>query len=198
MRERFIRFNTGQEAKPSEAFPLRCGTFSASLRAAREAGRVNPAKWKLLIGGVLIATGLGWLAYYSVTVDGAYAKDVKDYLAAPQQWQGKPLRLDGIAAKGSWQKGGDHHTFRLAEKTDLTRAVPVDFVGTMPDTFREEVMVIVAGRVAPDGVMHATEVLPQCASKYQGVRPDFYKHEGKSVVPIYSSEGAKPQANAGS
>ena len=36
---------------------------------------------------------------------------------------------------------------------------------------------------------HASEVLPQCASKYQGV-PAGYKHDGKAVVPVFE----KPQA----
>ena len=146
---------------------------------------MNTAKMKLLVGGVLIAGGLGYLGMLSVSQAGQYAIGVKDYVTEPARWQGKGLRLAGRTVAGSWKTDGNQHVFAVVEppakegEAAGSTPIPVRFVGTMPDTFKEGMDVIVAGRM--DGqTFVATEVMTQCASKYQGVDGNYIETARKA------------------
>jgi len=139
---------------------------------------MNTAKLKLLVGGILMAGGIGWVAYLSASQTGQYAIGVADYTGNPQKWAGRGLRMGGLAAKGSWHHEGNHHEFAILDDHDQKTTIPVVFDGTMPDTFAEELKVIVAGKMAPDGkTLVASEVIPQCKSKYEGVEPGMKNYQ---------------------
>ena len=53
--------------------------------------------------------------------------------------------------------------------TDGTVNYPVIFKGLPPDTFTDSVEVVVEGRLQKDGVIHATNVLAKCGSRYEAV-----------------------------
>lgn len=140
---------------------------------------MNTAKMKLLVGGVLIAGGMTYLGYLSASEAGQYAIGVKDYVGAPARYQGKGLRLAGHTVAGTWQTDGRKHMFSVAAAGEPGKPVasdaptiPVRFEGTMPDTFKEDMDVIVAGRMDGETFV-ATEVMTQCASKYEGVDGNY-------------------------
>ena len=140
---------------------------------------MNTAKMKLLVGGVLIAGGMTYLGYLSASEAGQYAIGVTDYVTAPARFQGKGLRLAGHTVPGTWQTDGRKHVFTVAAAGGPGVAIaadapmiPVRFEGTMPDTFKEDMDVIVAGRMDGETFV-ATEVMTQCASKYQGVDGNY-------------------------
>lgn len=149
---------------------------------------MNTAKMKLLVGGVLIAGGMTYLGYLSASQAGQYAIGVKDYVTAPARFQGKGLRLAGHTVKGSWQTDGRKHEFQVAEAggpgaviAENAPKIPVRFEGTMPDTFKEDMDVIVAGRMDGETFV-ATEVMTQCASKYQGVDGNYIETAQKKAA----------------
>ena len=151
---------------------------------------MNTAKMKLLVGGVLIAGGMTYLGYLSASEAGQYAIGVTDYVTAPARFQGKGLRLAGHTVAGSWQTDGRKHTFTVAEAGgpgmkvgDDAPRIPVRFEGTMPDTFKEDMDVIVAGRMDGDTFV-ATEVMTQCASKYQGVDGNYIETAMKKAAAV--------------
>lgn len=140
---------------------------------------MNSAKMKLLVGGALIAGGLTYLGYLSASSAGQYAIGVKDYVTEPGRYKDRGLRLAGHTVPGSWQTDGRKHVFVVAEAGGPgmqlaadAKTIPVEFEGTMPDTFKEDMDVIVAGRMNGDTFV-ATEVMTQCASKYQGVDGNY-------------------------
>lgn len=49
----------------------------------------------------------------------------------------------------------------------------VTFTGPLPETFEEGADVVVEGRLAPDGVFHATTVLTKCGSRYEAGAEDY-------------------------
>ena len=158
---------------------------------------MNSAKLKLIVGGVIIAGGLTVLGYYAVQQGGDYAIDVGQYTSDVARYRDSGLRLTGKEVAGTWQKTENRHTFKIADAKDATQVVPVLFEGSMPDTFREQATVIVAGRMGEDGVFHASEVIPQCPSKYQGMpasqMPSSYVHnKDGSVTPVFG--GASPSS----
>lgn len=154
---------------------------------------MNSAQLKLIVGGVIIAGGLSILGYYAVQGGGDYAIDVSQYFADVPRYHDAGLRLTGKEVAGTWQKSENRHTFKIADAKDATEVVPVLFEGTMPDTFREEATVIVAGRMGEDGVFRATDVIPQCPSKYQGLPPSqmpssYVHNKDGSVTPQYANK----------
>jgi cytochrome c-type biogenesis protein CcmE len=50
---------------------------------------------------------------------------------------GKTYQLTGRVAKGSWTHEGTVHTFRVEDRKGGGPTVPVRYVGTVPDPFRE-------------------------------------------------------------
>jgi cytochrome c-type biogenesis protein CcmE len=51
--------------------------------------------------------------------------------------------------------------------TDGQHTYPVVYRGLAPDTFDDDVEVVVEGRLARDGVFHATSLLAKCGSRYE-------------------------------
>lgn len=157
---------------------------------------MNTAKLKLIVGGVLMAGGIGAVAWLSASQTGQYAIGVADYTSSPQRWAGRGLRVGGLSEEGSWCATGNHHTFTLIDDHDQKTTLPVVFDGTMPDTFAEGRQVIVAGKMSSDGkALIASEVIPQCASKYvpmDGAAKEFEKHHGDgSQMPEHPGAGVQ-------
>lgn len=138
---------------------------------------------KLVTAGVLLAGGVGFLAYagmkegwttYHVTVD-QYVSDA--------QYQKQKVRLAGQVA----EEGLEHRVGRLGAQFQLKGAastVPVSYKGIVPDLFKANCEVVVEGRMGANGVFQAELLMTKCASKYESG-----EHGGKAL------ERAK-QANA--
>ena len=80
---------------------------------------------------------------------------------------GQVLRLGGLVQQGS-VRHAMHGTepeaiFRV---TDGRSAVTVDYVGVLPDLFREGQGIVAIGSIAPGGTFRATEVLAKHDSDY--------------------------------
>jgi cytochrome c-type biogenesis protein CcmE len=61
-----------------------------------------------------------------------------------------------------------HQTLSF-QVTDGSATYPVVYRGIAPDTFNDSVEVVVEGRLQRDGVIHATDVLAKCGSRYESV-----------------------------
>ncbi len=132
--------------------------------------RMNTAKIKLLVGGVLIAGGLGYLGYLAADASAAYAIGLKQYADAPDRYAGRGLRLAGKVAGGSWKQEGNVHTFVAHDLETCSVSIPVRYEGTLPDTFREGGNVIVEGKLDDTGTFRPTLVMAQCPSKYDSTK----------------------------
>lgn len=86
-------------------------------------------------------------------------------VAAGEAPPGYPFRLGGLVADHSVERqaGSLKVRFRV---TDGSRSIPVTYTGVLPDLFREGQGVVAHGRIGPDGVFHADQVLAKHDSKY--------------------------------
>jgi cytochrome c-type biogenesis protein CcmE len=75
------------------------------------------------------------------------------------------IRVGGLVEKGSVNKSGGGVEVRFAI-TDLTNRVEVRYRGILPDLFREGQGVVAQGRLGPDGVFQASEVLAKHDETY--------------------------------
>ncbi len=88
-------------------------------------------------------------------------------LAAEHPSPGRSFRLGGLVVGGSVHRmtedGKPAATFRV---TDGNASITVNFVGILPDLFREGQGVVTLGSMAPDGTFRAQEVLAKHDETY--------------------------------
>jgi cytochrome c-type biogenesis protein CcmE len=117
-----------------------------------------------IASGVLclgVATALVLNAFQSNLV---FFHSPSDVLAgkAPKD---KAFRVGGMVEKGSVKRVGDGLTVQFLV-TDTVKTIPVAYTGTLPDLFREGKGVVAQGRLRPDGVFQASEVLAKHDENY--------------------------------
>ena len=77
---------------------------------------------------------------------------------------GQRIRLGGMVAAGSWNKGdGIHQDFVL---TDTIKTTKVNYSGAVPDLFREGQGAVAEGVMQADGTFLADSVLAKHDEKY--------------------------------
>jgi cytochrome c-type biogenesis protein CcmE len=86
-------------------------------------------------------------------------------VAANEAPQGKPFRIGGLVTAGSVIRDKDGLTVRF-DVTDTAKTIPVAFTGILPDLFKEGKGVVAQGKIGPDGVFRATEVLAKHDENY--------------------------------
>jgi cytochrome c-type biogenesis protein CcmE len=97
-------------------------------------------------------------------------KYVDEVLAAPQQWEGKPLQVHGNVVPASIGRKDNplEYRFDLERNGKVMRAY---FSFIPPDQFKDDAEVVVTGTLAHDGAFHATSMTAKCPSKYEERAP---------------------------
>ena len=78
------------------------------------------------------------------------------------------IRVGGNVVKGSITRNVASQIITF-EVTDGVATFPVSYHGLAPDTFTDEVEVVVEGRLALQGTIQATTLLAKCGSRYEAV-----------------------------
>ena len=77
----------------------------------------------------------------------------------------RAFRIGGMVESGSLKRQNDGLTVRF-NVTDTAKTIPVVYTGILPDLFKEGKGVVAQGRLGPDGVFHATDVLAKHDENY--------------------------------
>ena len=109
---------------------------------------------------------MAYLMFASTTVSTVY------FLTVPElQQRGTALRGEAVRVAGKvtddpiqWDVQNLSLAFSIGEGT--TR-MPVRFTGVKPDMFQAGVDVIVEGKIGPDGILAASNLMTSCPSKYE-------------------------------
>jgi cytochrome c-type biogenesis protein CcmE len=122
-------------------------------------------KRALAIGG-----GLATLAVVAALVLNAFRSNLVFFfspsqVAAQEAPRDRPFRIGGLVEQGSLQRAADGLTVRFVV-TDTAKTVPVTYTGMLPDLFQEGKGVVAQGRIGPDGVFHADQVLAKHDENY--------------------------------
>ncbi|MBI3937484.1 MAG: cytochrome c maturation protein CcmE [Betaproteobacteria bacterium] len=118
----------------------------------------------------MIAVGVAALGVTAVLVLGAFQKNLVFFftptqVAANEAPQGRAFRIGGLVEPGSVKRRPDGVTVQFAV-TDTAKSIPVLYRGVLPDLFREGKGVVTQGRLGPDGVFQASEVLAKHDENY--------------------------------
>jgi len=131
---------------------------------------------------ILVAAGLAAVAGAAALGLSAFRQNLVFYytptqIAGGEAPHGRAFRVGGLVESGSVRREGTTVRFQV---TDTAKIVPVEYVGILPDLFREGKGVVAQGRLEPDGVFHASEVLA--------------KHDENYMPPAAADAIAKAQA----
>ena len=124
--------------------------------------------WLLLLCGLGLgmATALTLTAFQDNLVFFRSPSDIVGGVqAVPPE---RAFRLGGLVEQGSVERatGADGKPTARFRVTDGAHAIPVTYTGVLPDLFREGQGVVTLGRLGPDGVFRASEVLARHDETY--------------------------------
>ena len=117
-----------------------------------------------------IAAGVAGLGVATALVLNAFQSNLVFFftptqVAANEAPRDRPFRVGGMVQAGSVVRDKDALTVRF-NVTDTARTIPVVFTGILPDLFREGKGVVAQGRIGPDGIFKASEVLAKHDENY--------------------------------
>ena len=140
-----------------------------------------------------IVAGLAGLSIAAFLVASAF-RDNLVFFFSPTQVIAKEapinrtFRIGGLVEDGTLKRDSDGLTVRFTV-TDTAASIPVVYKGILPDLFKEGKGCVAQGKIGPDGVFHADQVLAKHDENYMppeaGQAIDKAKHAkeaSKTVV----------------
>lgn len=137
-------------------------------------GAVMKAGHKFLLGAGLIVASVGFLIAEGVKETGVYfltpAELAAKTAADPTFVENVGFKVGAMVVPGSVRRDPDARRIDF-QVSDGVKTYPVSYRGLVPDTFTDasDIEVVVEGRLGADGVIHATDVLAKCGSRYEAV-----------------------------
>ena len=118
----------------------------------------------------IIAAGVAAIAVAAALVLNAFQSNLVFFfspsqIAAGEAPKDRAFRVGGMVQAGSLKRLGDGLTVEFIV-TDTARSIPVTYKGILPDLFREGKGVVAQGRLGPDGIFRASEVLAKHDENY--------------------------------
>ena len=119
---------------------------------------------------VLIVGGVAALGAAAALVLNAFQSNLVFFFSPSQVMANEAprdhaFRIGGLVEAGSVKRQTDGLTVRF-NVTDTAQTIPVAFTGILPDLFREGKGVVAQGKLGPDGVFQATQVLAKHDENY--------------------------------
>jgi cytochrome c-type biogenesis protein CcmE len=143
-----------------------------------------------------IVVGLGVIAIAVTLVVRAFNSNLVFFITPTEVAENKApkdrtFRLGGMVTVGSLQRQQDGLTVNFMV-TDMAKTIPVTFTGILPDLFKEGKGVVAQGKLGPDGVFRAAEVLAKHDENY--MPPEAAEALKRAGKPIEGSliAGQKP------
>jgi len=124
---------------------------------------------KFIIGGALVLATVGYLMATGIKETGVYyltPSELATRIQNDHSFYNVGVKMGARVVKGSITRDVASQTITF-RATDGQNTWPVTYRGLAPDTFTDEVDVVVEGRLQPDGVFHATTLLAKCGSRYE-------------------------------
>jgi len=129
------------------------------------------ARTKFIIGGSLVLATVGYLMASGIKETGVYyltPTELAAKIGTDHSFYNVGVKMGARVVKGSITRDVASQTITF-RATDGAHTYPVVYRGLAPDTFTDEVDVVVEGRLQPDGTFRATTLLAKCGSRYEAV-----------------------------
>jgi len=122
-----------------------------------------------IVALALFLGGLGYLIFSGLTEDSVYFLNISE-ISDSDRVEGNKARLFGKVSPQNLViiEGKLGANFDLVDKLKSDNSLRVEFKGALPDTFKDDVEVIVEGAFVQGGkVFRAKTLVTKCPSKYE-------------------------------
>jgi cytochrome c-type biogenesis protein CcmE len=125
-----------------------------------------------------VATVVTYLVWTGVSETMVYYLTPVELLArveADPTFHDVGVKVSGQVVPGTYSRteGELLHVFTVRDLADESSTFAVEFRDALPDTFSEDVEVVLEGRLRADGVFEATTLLTKCGSRYEAAPEDL-------------------------
>ena len=129
------------------------------------------ARTKFILGAALILGSVGYLMASGIKETGVYfvsPTELAEKVEQDPSIRDVGVKMGARVVTGSIQRDVASQTITF-DVTDGAQTYPVVYRGLAPDTFTDDVDVVVEGRLHIDGTFQATTLLAKCGSRYEAV-----------------------------
>lgn len=128
-----------------------------------------------LVGVAAVVTYLVWTGVSSTMVYYLTPVELVERVEEDPSFRELGVKISGKVVPGTYERveGELLHRFTIHDLEDESVRFPVEWRDALPDTFSEEVEVVVEGRLNEDGVFEATTLLTKCGSRYEAAPEDM-------------------------
>lgn len=130
-----------------------------------------PAKFKFMLSAALIVGVVGYLMATGIKETGQYfltPSELAAKLSADPAFRELGVKVGAKVVSGTIRRDVASQTIAF-EMTDGQKSYPVVYRGLAPDTFTDDVEVVVEGRLDESGTFRAATLLAKCGSRYEAV-----------------------------
>ena len=133
-----------------------------------------------LVGVAAVVTYLIWTGVSETMVYYMTPVELMDRVEADPTFHDVGVKVGGQVVPGTYSRveGELLHVFTVRDLLDESATFPVEFRDALPDTFSEDVEVVLEGRLRADGVFEATTLLTTCGSRYEAAPEDLATTSG--------------------
>ena len=135
----------------------------------------------VITGAAVIAATFAWLLLGGLRDNVVFFLTPQELLAKGESGVDVPVRLGGQVKPGSVQWDASTLDLRFTV-TDGASDMKVRSTGAPPQMFRDGMGIIVEGRVARDGVFHASGLMVKHSNEYRAPKPGHEAHEAYKTL----------------
>ena len=142
----------------------------------------------------LIVGGLASIALAASLLLGALNSNIALYITptevlAGKAPQDKAFRIGGMVKDGSMARNDMTVRFVIS---DTVKDIPVSYTGILPDLFKEGKGAVIQGRLNPDGLFVASEVLAKHDENYMPPEAKHAIDQATAQATAQAQKGTKP------
>lgn len=124
-----------------------------------------------LVGVAAVVTYLIWTGVSETMVYYLTPSELMERVEADPTFHEVGVKVSGQVIPGSYRRADNEdgllHVFRVHDLEDESVTFTAEFRDALPDTFSDDVEVVLEGHLRPDGVFEATTMLTKCGSRYE-------------------------------
>jgi len=133
---------------------------------------------RFMVGLVGVAAVVSYLVWTGVSETMVYyltPAELMAKVASDPTFKDVGVKMSGRVVEGSYSRveGQLLHRFEVQDLSDESLTFWVEYRDALPDTFTEDVEVVLEGRLDDGGVFQATTLLTKCGSRYEASPEDL-------------------------
>lgn len=128
-----------------------------------------------LVGVAAVVTYLIWTGLSQTMVYYLTPVELMARVEADPTFYDLGIKVSGKVVQGTYRRvpGELLHSFQVHDLADENVSFAVEFRDALPDTFSDDVEVILEGRLRRDGVFEASTLLTKCGSRFEAAPEDL-------------------------